>query len=79
MERPRSMPRYSASRFAGIAVAAVAAAFLHDGSAAAGRDDALLSLSTTSAANLTRFLLPRRAFSLFRFSARNTRQVRGES
>ena len=68
MERPRSMPRYSASRFAGIA------APLQDGS---GPDATASSTSgagragpwsTTSAAKRTRFMLPRRAFSRFRFS-----------
>lgn len=75
MERPRSMPRYSASRFAGMAAAA------HDGSASSraaaaataerGEDAEAAPLSTTSSAKRTRFLLPRRAFSrFFRFSAR---------
>uniref|UniRef100_A0A0A9G1W8 Uncharacterized protein n=1 Tax=Arundo donax TaxID=35708 RepID=A0A0A9G1W8_ARUDO len=75
MERPRSMPRYSASRFAGIAAAVLssdAAAPAHDGPASragASRDgEAPAPLSTTSAAKRTRFLLPRRAFSRFRFS-----------
>lgn len=74
MERPRSMPRYSASRFAGMAAAA------HDGStddsaslalalAAAARGEEA-PLSTTSSAKRTRFLPSRHAFSrFFRFSA----------
>ena len=64
MERPRSIPRYSASRFAGIA------APLQDGSGAASSSGAERAgpWSTTSAAKRTRFMLPRRAFSRFRFS-----------
>lgn len=58
MERPRSMPRYSASRFAGMAAAA-----------ARGEDAEAAPLSTTSSAKRTRFSPPRRAFSRFlRFS-----------
>lgn len=77
MVRPRSMPRYSASRLAGMGVLSAAA---HDGSAsassrgaAAAATEPLLSLSTTSSAKRTRFCwLPRRAISrffFFRFSA----------
>lgn len=76
MERPRSMPRYSASRLAGMGVLSAAA---HDGSAsslgAAAAAAAALSLPTTSSAKRTRFWLPRRAISrffFFRFSATGT-------
>ena len=79
MVRPRSMPRYSASRLAGMGVLSAAA---HDGSASASSRIAgaaaavaapLSLLSTTSSAKRTRFCwLPRRAISrffFFRFSA----------
>lgn len=77
MERPRSMPRYSASRLAGMGVLSAAA---HDGSAsslgaAAAAAAVALSLPTTSSAKRTRFWLPRRAISrffFFRFSATGT-------
>lgn len=77
MERPRSMPRYSASRFAGIADTAP----LQDGSGAA-RAAAVGPLSTTSSAKRTRFvMLPlRRAFSRFRrFSEEEERQGRSRA
>jgi hypothetical protein len=65
MERPRSMPRYSASRLAGIAAVLSCAATLPNDAPESER----AALSTTSSAKRTRFLPPRRAFSS-RFSER---------
>lgn len=80
MERPRSMPRYSASRLAGMGVLSAAA---HDGSAsslgAAAAAEAALSLPTTSSAKRTRFWLPRRAISRFFFLRFSDEERHGRS
>jgi hypothetical protein len=75
MERPRSMPRYSASRLAGIAAAVLSCTATLPNDASESERAALLS--TTSSAKRTRFLLPRRAFSRFilRFSEARTRTL----
>lgn len=78
MERPRSMPRYSASRLAGMGVLSAAA---HDGSASSlgAAAAAALSLPKTSSAKRTRFWLPRRAISRFFFFRFSDEERHGRS